>query len=229
MGLENEGTNEIYLTIHQGLITKRVAKGTPDAKLRILKNSKEVYEVGKNTLSGYLENIILDDPPVDHQEYGKSWIFTIVDGDDVFKLRIGAKGREAHAFLARLPNVDFSQPIKVLTYWIEGDDDVFRNFLAIHQGAAKILPYFTKEEPNGLPDLEVKVVDDIKYYDGVKRREFLLRMVNEKVLPKIKEQRPLSEATIEPAVVDDTDVPDEPPMPTEDDEPVGDALDSLPF
>jgi len=83
--------------------------------------------------------------------------------------------------------------------------------------------------PNGLPDLKKTVVDDVVHWDSSKRREFLLRMVNEKVLPKIKESRPLSEATVEPVVVDDTDVPDEPPMPTEEDVPTEDVLDSLPF
>jgi len=229
MGLERESTNKIYLTTFQGNMVRRVAKGTPDAKTRITKKGDEVYELQFDTLTGYLDNIRLEDPPEAHPEFGKSWVFSIEDGEELFELRLSAKSREAHAFLVRLPNMDFSQPVKIKSYWIKGDDDIYRGFLAVHQNGEKVEPYFSKEVPNGLPDLKKTVVDDVVHWDSSKRREFLLRMVNEKVLPKIKESRPLSEATVEPVVVDDTDVPDEPPMPTEEDVPTEDVLDSLPF
>jgi len=223
MGTSNENTNKIYLTTFQGNMVRRVVKGTPDAKMRVTKKGDEVYELQFDTLTGYLDNIRLDDPPEKHPEFGKSWVFVIEDGDELFELKLSAKSREAHAFLARLPLVDFSQPVKVKTYWIKGDDDIYRNFLAVHQGGEKIEPWFTRDEPHGMPDLKKTIVDDVVHWDGSKRREFLLKLVNEKILPKIRAERPLSEATVEPVVVDDTDLPDDgddPPPPSEDDVPI---------
>ena len=224
MGATNESTNKIYLTTFQGMMVRRVAKGTPDAKMRINKMGDEVHELQFDTLSGYLDDIRLEEPPEKNPEYGKSWAFVIEDGDEVFELKLGAKGREASAFLSRLPNMDFSQPVKVKTYFIEGDDKKWRGFLAIHQNGEKVEPYFSKDNPNGLPQLESTVVDGETVWDGSKQRAFFLRMVEEKVLPKIRAERPLSEAaTVSPVVVDD-DIP----MPDEKDEPE-DVLDSLPF
>lgn len=225
MGVTNENTNKIFLTTFQGMMVRRVAKGAPGAKPRITRKGDEVYELQFDTLTGYLDNIRLDDPPEKHPEFGKSWCFVIEDGDEVFELKLSAKSREAHAFLARLPSMDFSQPVKVKTYWIKGDDDIYRNFLAVHQGGEKVEPYFTKEEPHGLPDLVKQIIDDEVHWDGTDRRKFFLRMVEEKVLPKIREQRPLSEAALVEPVVED----DETPMPTEKDEPPVDPVDDLPF
>jgi len=234
MGATREETNKIYLTTFQGLMVRKVPKGTPDSKMRINKLGDEVHELQFDTLSGYLDDIRLEEPPEKNPEYGKSWCIVIEDGDEVLELKLGAKGREASAFLSRLPNMDFSKPVKVKTYWIQGEDKIYRGFLAIHQNGEKVLPFYTKEEPHGCPDLEVKVVDGENHYDGSKRRDFLLRVVNEAVLPKIRAERPLSEsATIEPVVADAvkeaiSDAEEDIQPPTADDIPPDEDLD-LPF
>jgi len=228
MGLDNENSSEIFLTIFQGMMARRVAEGTPDSKMRIKKGGDEVHELHFDTLNGYLDDIKLEDPPDSNPQWGKSWIFMIEDGNDVFKLRLGAKGREAHAFLARLPKIDFSQPIKIKTYWIEGEDKIWRGFLAIHQGGEKIEPWYTKEEPHGLPDLVKTVVDDEVHWDGSERRDFFLKLVTDKILPKIKEERPLSGAgTIEPVVAEQKE--EVVPEPTVEDVPEYPPDDDLPF
>jgi hypothetical protein len=209
MGLSNEsqgGGN--WLSVYKGEIVKRVPAGTENAVERTTKHGKVVYELKYNALEGMLKKIVTSE-----SEYGKQWIFVIDDGINEFNLAVPYSSGPANGFLFRLPTVDLSMLIKVKTYYIQGDDDKWRQFLSLEQAGQKIAPYFTKEEKHGLPDLIEVMISGQKRLDDTDRLEFLQRMVDEKINPKLATLHPIDHVEAE----------------EEDTQPAPEEVDDLPF
>ena len=228
--LTNEGSNRTFLTVYEGKIAQRVSKDTPGAKHRITKSGKEVYELFFDTLTGYLEDIRLDDPPEANKQIGKQWCFVLEDGNETYELKLPHKSNSAFGLLSRLMNLDFSKPVKVKTYWITGDDDVNRGFAVflqiVGEEVKKVPPFFTRDDPKGLPAPKKIVIDGEERWDFTDRLKFLKRVVDEKILPRLKEARPLSEADKESYAPVEEPVA---PPPTEEDFAEYEDSNDLPF
>jgi hypothetical protein len=213
MGLTSEsqgGGN--WLTILGGEITKRVPAGTEGAVPRtIQKTGRLVHELKYNALEGTLKRI-----NVSSTEYGDQWIFVIDDGNSEYLLAMPYSSGTANGFLFRLPNLNLEAPLKVRSYYIEGEDSKWRQFIGIEQAGEKVLPYFTKEEKHGLPDLKEVTISNKKHLDDTERLAFLRKMVDEKVNPKLAELYPIDHVESEP---------EEAPG----DEDPGPGVDDLPF
>ena len=199
MGLENEGGGDrIYLNIYQGKMARKVKADTPDAETRINKNNDTVHELLYDTLMGRIENIVVWDG-----EFGKQWNITIADADNEYQLSLPYSSSYANGLLTRLPNVRLGDLVKIKTYYIESDKDgKMRGYLVLHQKNEqgvwqKVNPYFTKEEPNGLPDMVQITVKGQKVWDDTDRLGFFEKLVADEIVPTIKKENPLSEAAAE--------------------------------
>jgi hypothetical protein len=187
MGLSNEsGGGGNWLIVLKGEITKRVPEGTEGAVERTTRGGKKVWELKYNALEGTLTKIEVYDG-----DYGSQWIFTISDSSNDYKLVMPYSSGVANGFLFRLPNVNLERPVKINTYWIEGEDGKSRQFLSIHQDGIKIAPYWTKEDLKNLPPLETIEAKGQKILDDTKRLKYLRKMVDEKINPKLKELYPI--------------------------------------
>ena len=216
MGLTNEsqgGGN--WLTVFRGEIVKRVPAGTEGAEERTNKNGKVVYELKFNALEGTLRRI-----DVTTGEYGDQWIFVIADGAVEYSLAVPYSSGPANGFLYRLMNVNLERPLKVNTYYIQGDDDKWRQFLALSQEGQKVVPFFTKEEKHGLPDLKEVMISGKKHLDDTARLAFLRKMVDEKITPKLEKLYPIDHVETETEEVSE-EAPSGDPWPQE--------VDDLPF
>ena len=212
-GLTNEGGGGQWLTVLYGKITKRVDAGTEGSKARVNKAGTTVHELQFNTLEGRLEKIY-----VQEHENRKSWVFVVDTGDKTYNLTVPYSSGYANGLLSRLPNVDFSDNVKIKSYWIKGDDDVERGYLTFKKGEAKIAPYYTKENPKDLPSMEQIEVKGNLVWDDTKRLKFYEGLV-EKVNARIEKENPLialsneeSESVKEevgeaPAQEEETDLP----------------------
>ena len=213
MGLANEsGSGGNWLSVIRGEISKRVPEGTEGAVERTTKQGKKVWELKYNALEGTLTHI-----GVYEGEYGNQWIFNIADKNTEYMLRLPYSSGVANGFLFRLPNVKLEQPIKIKTYYIEGDDKISRQFLSIVQNGEKVLPYWTREEPKELPLLEEVTVSGKKMLDDSKRLAYLRTLVDKKINPKLKELYPVETY--------DKKEPDEPEPASKSEE----EFDDLPF
>jgi len=183
MGLGNYEHRGTYLTIMRGKVVQRVDKDTEGAIERVTKTDKTVYELEYDYISGLLVDIKKEES----EEYNDQWVLTILDGGDRYYVRMTAQGGYSFGLFNKLMNIDLSKPVKILPYLIEGDDGKERSFLGVHQNGEKVPNFFTKEEPNGLPDLEQKTVNKKKVWDGSKRWDFLEKMLEQKIRPQFLE------------------------------------------
>lgn len=179
MGLQNyEGGK--YITILGGKFSQRVSEGTVGATTRVNKAGKTVFENYYDSFTGKLVGIKTQDG-----EYGKNWLFSFKDKEDVYNLQLGYSNGYAVAFLKMLPNIDTSSEMKVSPRSEEKDGKT-QTTLFVNQSGKPIKHAYTKENPNGLPQWEQITVKGQLTWDSTKQLEFLENMVMTVVVPKLE-------------------------------------------
>lgn len=179
MALENrEGGN--FITILGGKFCQRVPEGTAGAVQRTNKVGKTVWEKFYDSFTGKLVDIKTKDGA-----YGKSWIFDFKDNGEVYHLQLSYSNSFATALLKMLPNCDLTKEMKVSpsTKEVDGKN---KSSLFINQGGDAIKHAYTKDKPNGMPDMEQVVVKGQTVWDDTKRIEFLHNMVMTTITPKLE-------------------------------------------
>lgn len=181
MGLQNNDS-ATYLTISNGKICRRVQQPTTTSVERITKENKTVNEEFYDCIVGRIVNIEVKD----HKDYGKFWNVTIDDGEQKYILQFNYSSGYASSFLKQLPNVDFSQVVKIVPKISEYEGKK-KTTVFINQFGAALKHYFTKDNPNGLPPLEKKKVKGKETWDDSEMMEFFENFVKEDILPKLKQ------------------------------------------
>lgn len=187
MGLgHDQHTSKTYLNIVGGKISMKVKEGTAGAESRVNKNGVTVWELKFDKLSGRIADINLED-----SDHGKVWVVTIQDGIDYYYLHLPISGRITNGLMHRLPNIDLSQDVILKVFRIfnttkQKDQD----YLVVYQGGEeksnKIENFYTKETPNGLPQMKQIKVKGVPTWDDTDQIEFITQMVMTQIKPKLK-------------------------------------------
>jgi hypothetical protein len=176
-----------FITILGGKFCQRVPEGTPGAKTRKNKQDKIVHEKFYDNFTGKLVGIRTQDGA-----YGKSWIFDFKDKEDVYHLQLSYSNSFATALLKMLPNVDLEKEMKVSPS-VKEVDGKSKSSLFINQDGVAIKHAYTRENPNGMPDMVQKTVKGQQVWDDTDRIEFLHNMVATTIMPKLKATEIVSE------------------------------------
>lgn len=167
-----------YFTILNGKFCQRVPDNTEGAVKRTNKLGKIVYEKFYDSFVGKLVGVKTTDG-----SYGKSWMFDFQNGKDLYHLQLSYSNSYAKAILKMLPNIDVKKEIKVSPQ-VKEVDGKQKSSLFINQDGASIKHAYTKENPNGLPQMkQVKVAGNL-VWDDTEALEFLENMVKKDILPK---------------------------------------------
>ncbi len=183
MGLESRAEGK-YLTILGGKFSIRVPEGTEGAVARTNKIGKLVHEKFYEKFTGKLVSIKVTDGT-----YGKSWNFGFKDKEDIYTLQLSYSNSFATAFLKMLPNIDLSKDMTVSPS-VKEVDGKNKSSLFVNQDGKPIKHAFTKDNPNGLPQMVEKVVKGQKVWDDTDRIEFLYAMVQKDIIPKLNAVEP---------------------------------------
>lgn len=181
MGLGNSAGNAIFLSISNGKVCRQVSSPTSTSKSRINKNGKEVHEEFYDHVSGKIVDIEVRE----HPEYGKDWNVILEDGSDRYNLQFKYSSGYANGFLKALPNVDLSQPVTLIPNQKE-ENAKKRTTVFISQNGNPVKWYYTKDHPNGLPQLKQVKVKGQMTWDDSDMMEFLEAMVRNEIKPKLK-------------------------------------------
>jgi len=179
MALENRSEGN-YITILGGKFCQRVPEGTPGAVSRVNKVGKTVHEKFYDSFTGKLVGIKTQDG-----EYGKSWLFSFKDEAEIYNLQLSYSNSFATQFLKMLPNCDLTQKMKVSPS-VKEVDGKNKSSLFINQNGVAIKHAYTREVPNGMPDMEQVTVKGQLVWDDTKRIEFLHNMVQTKIIPQLE-------------------------------------------
>ena len=200
MGLENRNQNK-FITIFNGKFCIRVPQGTPDSVERVNKLGNTVHELYYDSFTGILQNIRITD-----STYGKSWNFDFIDDSgEQYSLQLSYSNNFATQFLKMLPNIDLSKEFK-LSPSTKVEDGKTKSSLFINQNGQTIKHAFTKDNPNGIPQLEKKIIKGNEVWDDTEILAFLENMVAEKITPQLAKNKNVSQETVS---IDSFDTPTE--------------------
>ena len=177
--LENRAEGN-YITILGGKFCQRVQEGTEGAITRVNKINNTVHEKFYDSFTGKLESIQVKDG-----NYGKTWNFGFRDQEELYILQLSYSNSFSTAFLKILPNIDLTQEMKVSPSMKEVDGKN-KSSLFVNQNGVALKHAYTRDNPNGMPDMEQVTVKGELVWDDTKRMEFLHNMVNTLILPKLE-------------------------------------------
>ncbi len=181
MGLENR-TSGNFISIIEGKLCQKVDKNTPGAKERVNKIGNTVWEKYYDKFTGKLVGIKTQEGGA----YGKNWVFSFRDNKEVYHLQLSYSNSFATAFLKMLPNVDLNKEMTVSPSVKVGEDGKNKSSLFINQNGVAIKHAYTKDVPNGLPQMIQVQIKGQMVWDDTERLIFLENMVNEKIVPHLE-------------------------------------------
>ena len=181
MGLQkSQSESVIFLQISNGKIVRQVKTKTDNSVSRVNKLGREVHELFYDSITG-----VITDVETRESEYGKSWVVSIKSEGKLYKLEFNYSSGYATTFLKALPNVSFGD-IATLSPKLIIDGDKKKSVLFINQDGKGLKHFFTKDNPNGLPELKKIKIKGKESWDDSDRMEFLEQYVKDNILPMIK-------------------------------------------
>jgi predicted DNA-binding transcriptional regulator AlpA len=178
MALGNN-SNAIYLTISDGKIVRQFKEPTALSVQRTNKTGKIVHEEFNDYIEGFITSI-----DTQENDYGKFWVVGIEDKGERYQLKFNYSGGTASTFLKILPNVDFTQPVKINPS-MKVEDGKKKTSLFISQGGQTLKWFWNKENPGQLPQLEQKKVKGKVVWDDSDMMDYLEAYTRQNIIPKL--------------------------------------------
>ncbi len=157
-----------------------------------------MHEIFHDAFTAKLLNIRTKD-----SEYGKNWEFDFKDGDESYTLQLSYSNSFAKGILKMLPNVDFNKEMKIQPSQKQ-EGDKTKSSIFISQDGNTLKHAYTKDNPNGLPQMEQITVKGDLVWDDTKQLAFLHEMVQRDILPKLPKEAVAPTGASEPLAVDET-------------------------
>ncbi len=186
MGLgKNSGSNNVYLNIMFGKLVKRAKSTDEGAVSRQNKKDETVWEEHFDDLEGKITEITIRR----NSEFGDELKVTFLEGGTNYIVGIQTRSGYGRGFFRKMLNIDYTKMVKIAPYNIEQEDGKFKAFLGVYQGGEKIQNMYTKDNPNGMPELEQTTFKGKMAWDDTKQMKFLEEELAFKVLPMIEEAK----------------------------------------
>jgi hypothetical protein len=169
------GTNTIYLSVADGNLVRQHKQATERTTERITKTGKLVYEERFKDLTAKLVKI-----DTKENDYGKQWQLSFTDGEVTYIVSLPFSSRYASSFLKALPNVNLYKEVRFMPWAMKDKNDATKTItgITLYQDGNKIAPAYTKEEPNGLPQMTKIKVKGKEQWDDSDMMLFLENMAN---------------------------------------------------
>jgi hypothetical protein len=156
MALSNlGGVNTTYLSVADGNLVRQHKQANERTTERLTKTGKLVFEERFKDLTAKLDGI-----DTRENDYGKQWQIKFQDQGDFYIVSLPYSSRYASSFLKVLPNIDLSKEIRFMPWAMKDKNDPTKTITGItmYQDGEKLAPYYTKEDPKGLPQMvKIKV------------------------------------------------------------------------
>lgn len=179
-------SNALYYGISNGKIVRQFQSKTAHSIERVNKNGKTVHEEFYDYLDG-----VITDIDTKESEYGKFWMITLMDGAEKQILQFNYSSGYANGFLKALPNVDLGSKVKLIPK-AEKEGDKTKTTIFINQHGNAVKWFYTKDNPNGLPQLKKVKVKGKDTWDNSDVMEFLENMVKTEIKPMLSQSVPVA-------------------------------------
>jgi len=148
--------------------------------MRVNKVGKEVHEMYHDSFTGKLVGIRVKED----RWYGKQWEFDFQDQEQINTLQLSYSNSFSTNILKMLPNVDLSKEMKVQPSQ-KMEDGKPKSSLFISQDGVTLKHAYTKDAPNGLPQMVQITIKGALVWDDSDRLTFLEEMVRRDIIPNL--------------------------------------------
>ncbi len=179
MGLNNNQSAGVFLQVSRGKLVRQFPQKTEKSVMRVNKNGKTVHEEFYDSLTAKLMDI-----KVKESDFGKFWTLVFNDGSMNYFIDLNFSGGYAISFLKALPNADVTKDMTIVPKYTE-EGDKKSSVIFINQNGKGLRHFWTKDNPGDLPPMVKIKVKGKEAWDDSDRLEYLLKYVNEVILPKV--------------------------------------------
>jgi len=167
------GVNTTYLSVADGNLVRQHKQANERTTERLTKTGKLVFEERFKDLTAKLQNITTRT-----NDYGTQWQLEFTDGDATYIVSLPYSSRYSSSFLKSLPNVDVSKELRFMPWAMKDKQDATKTItgVTLYQDGEKIAPAYTKENPNGLPQMVKIKVKGKEQWDDSDMMQFLEQM-----------------------------------------------------
>lgn len=170
------GSNTIYLSISDGNLVQSFKTANEKTVQRVTKTGKIVHEQKFRQLAGKIIDI-----DTQENDYGKQWRIKFTDGEISYIVLMPYSSRYASSFLKCLRNVNKDQDVTLMPWSMKDKQNPEKMItgITLYQNGDKVFPAFTKENPNGLPQMKKVKVKGKETWDDSDMMDFLANVANE--------------------------------------------------
>ena len=167
---KSNGSSSIYLSVSDGSLVRTHKEANQHTTQRITKTGKLVHEEKFRDLTAQLLGL-----ETKENDYGKQWVLKFKDGEDYYVVNMPYSSRYASSFLKALPNIDLTKEVRFMPWSMQDKNDVSKKItgVSLYQLGEKVAPAYTKESPNGLPQMQILKVKGKETWDDSAMMEFL--------------------------------------------------------
>lgn len=162
------GSNTIYLSVADGYLVRSHKEANSNTTQRVTKKGKLVHEEKFKDLAAKLVGA-----ETKENDFGKQWCLKFQDGEETYIVNMPYSSRYSASFLKALPNIDLTKNIKFTPWSMVDKNDATKKVTGITcyqndgNGMVKVQPAFTKNAPNGLPEMkQIKVKGKVTWDDS---------------------------------------------------------------
>lgn len=191
MALTKSSGGAIFLSIANGKIVRQFKEANENTTQRTTKTGRVVFEEFFKNVSGVIKQLQKKET-----DFGNYLSVTIDDGEDRYYLEMNYSSRYAASFLKTIPNINLQEPVRVMPWEMKDKQDAAKKITGITcyqqdvDGWKKILPYFTKDNPNGLPQMKQVKVKGQLVWDDSEMMQFLFDNAILKIKNAAEEEAP---------------------------------------
>ena len=171
----------VFLSVSNGKLVRQFREATKESISRVNKTGKTVHEEQYRDLIGTIVKI-----ETKENDYGKQWQVVFTDGEDRYMVQMPYSGRYSSAFLKALPNVVKGDPVRFMPWEMTDKNDASKKITGITMyqdqdgnGMVKVPSAYTKEDPNGMPEMVKQKVKGKVVWDDTDMMDFLEKVAKD--------------------------------------------------
>lgn len=182
MGLNKHDKGAVYLYPVGGKLAIKHKTATSTTVTRTNKKGETVHEELFDSIDGVITGLATE-----KSDYGNQLVISLYDPDDdqEYKIRVPLSSQYTYGIFKRIGNIDFSRPLKLRPYFIEEPNGSKAGF-TVYQDDKKIELAYSKDNPNGMPELVEKTIKGQSVWDDTDRLKFFAQLVKTQVAPVIE-------------------------------------------
>lgn len=174
-----KSNNRHYYKLYQGIIVQEFSqkpevKEGVELKQRVVeKTGKTKYYIETGGLSGRLLSC-----KVESTDFGDFLTLELGDSDGTYVLSIPTESRYFRDFMMRSPNIDVNKDVIINSYSFENKEGKRVQGVKITQDDTSVERFYTKDHPNGLPEMVQKRKGKELIWDSTDQVNFLYDQVS---------------------------------------------------